>query len=83
MFVLWIAGACLAISAILIFGIPLVVLGPRAVMRSMLRRPEQKLLAGSLVAIGASLFLASGSFIQTGNVDTLSAENFFSLYVQV
>lgn len=83
MFVLWIAGFFLAVSALLIFGVPLVVLGPRTVLRGVMRRPESKLLIGSLVAIGVSLFLASGSFISTGAANTLSAENFNSLQALV
>ncbi len=83
MLVLWIAGFFLAVSALLIFGVPMVALGPRTVLRGAMRRPESKLLAGSLVAIGVSLFLLSGSFISTGSADFLSAENFHSLQALV
>ncbi|MEO9970061.1 MAG: hypothetical protein ABJG15_09605 [Hyphomonadaceae bacterium] len=83
MLIMWIAAVCLAVSAFLIFGIPMIALGPRAVLRNTRKNPEGAAFAASLVAIGVSLFLVSGSFIQTGTVDTLSAENFYSLYAQV
>ena len=82
MLVLWIAGFLLAIAAFLIFGLPLILMGPRAVFKNTLSRPEGKILAGSLAAIGLSLFLVAGSFIQNDSADTISAQNFHSLQAQ-
>jgi len=82
MLVFWIAGFLLAVSAFLIFGVPMIMMGPRAVARNVLVRPESKIMATSLVGLAASLFLVAGSFIQSDSANTISAQNFYSLHAQ-
>lgn len=82
MSVFWIAAFLLALSVFMIFGIPLVMMGPRAVARNLAVRPESRIMAVSLIGLAVSLFLVAGSFIQSDGADVTSAQNFHSLQAQ-
>ncbi len=82
MIAFWIAAFLLILSVLLIFGPPLIMMGPRAVLRHTLMHPENKILLAGLATIGISLFLVTGSFIQSASPDTISARNFHSLNTQ-
>jgi hypothetical protein len=82
MLVFWVVAFLLAVSAFMIFGIPMIMMGPRVVVRNLAVRPEGRIMAVSLIGLALSLFLVAGSFIQNDSADVISAQNFYSLHAQ-
>ena len=78
----WISGFLFLVSAFFLFGVPMIVLGPKAVLSRLATRPESKLVAGTfltLVLAGVLLPLSIGPLISAGDIAQMSAENFYRL----
>ncbi len=85
MIALWIAAALLLVSALLIFGWPLLVLGPRAAM-SWSREPSAKIVASAFataVMVAAFLPLGLMGLISGGTQMQILHDGFTGLTWQV
>ncbi len=83
MLALWIALAFLALSAFLLFGVPMVVLGPRAVMARLWDEADGRVALATFATVLLAVAFAPHfirPLISAGDIAQVSAENFNRLH---
>lgn len=82
MIAMWIAGFFLVLSAFFLFGVPMIVLGPKAMYARMFDRPEGRIMMGTLATAVLAVILiphVGGPLISAGDIAQMTVENFHRL----
>lgn len=83
MLALWIAFAFLALSAFLLFGVPMLVLGPKLVLARVWEEADGRVALGTFATVLLAVAFAPHfitPLISAGDIAQVSAENFNRLH---